>query len=175
MHRGYIKLWRCLLDDNLIHLSPETITVMLILLLKAQHEKYNILWNNEKLELSPGQLITTEGQLQASCRKLSRQNIRTFLKILEKMNFLTMKLTMTKQAGTLINITNWDKYQNASNHETNHELTIDQPLTNHELTTNNNVKNVKNIKECKEYKNLFVETSAEFQLSKKLLDLILDS
>jgi len=152
MYRGYIKLWRCSLDDELLQLSPNAILIAIILLLKAQHIERKILWNGESINLRPGQLIITEDILMSLSKHISRQNVRTSLKNLEKVQFLTKKLTKNNKAGSLITIVHWEKYQDETNQETNQELTKSQPRANQELTTNKNVKNVKNVKKDKEYK-----------------------
>lgn len=76
---------------------------------------------------------------------LSRQNYRTALKILTTYKFVEIletnrtrkkSTTGTTTEGTLVRLCDtriWDINPESSNHRSNHCLTTDQPLTNHEL------------------------------------------
>lgn len=95
----------------------------------------------ERIILEPGQCWICQESIQEGT-KLSRQQIRTSLKNLEKLEFLTSEPT---NHGTKITILNWGLYQGDGENLTN-DLTSDQPTPNQRLTRN---KNVKNEKECK--------------------------
>lgn len=139
-----------MLDDCILQqTSPETITVMFLLLLKAQHREYETIWAGKKHKLAPGEVLITESQLSSLCNGLSRQNVRTSIKNLENMNFLTKHLTKSGYAGMLIKINNWNKYQGEPNQASNQALTKLQPSPNQALTTNNNNKHTENNKNIK--------------------------
>jgi len=87
---------------------------------------------------------------------LSRQEYRTSLKKLKKWGFLTIKSTSKGTIVKLINSTIFNINPEQINHQTNQTATIKQPSSNHQATTNNNVKNVKNEKK-KKYSVLFNE------------------
>jgi hypothetical protein len=86
---------------------------------------------------------------------LSRQNYRTALKILCAMKIIEITETnRTRKKSTtgittegtkvkLLNSTIWDINPEVTNHQTNHCLTTDQPLPNHELRRDKKDKNEK--------------------------------
>tara|TARA_R110000803_G_scaffold210475_1_gene282398 strand:- start:38 stop:694 length:657 start_codon:yes stop_codon:yes gene_type:complete len=127
---GWVKLHRALSDWQWAN-DPNTFCLFIHILLMAQHSPS--VWRNE--QLLPGQLLTGRKKLSAATG-LSEQSIRTSLNRLKSTNEVTIKKT---NKYSVISITNWDKYQGA-NQQTNQQLTIKQPATNH-------------IQECKKKKN----------------------
>ncbi len=145
---GWTKLHRDLLNKSIWQLStPEQKTVLVTLLLMANHEEKNWEWNGEKYCCKPGQFITSLEKIVENCGKgITIQNVRTALKRFEKLGFLTNEST---KHGRLITIVNWGFYQadgNKPNKEPNKELTNSQQTANKELTPNKNEKNDKNEK-----------------------------
>ncbi len=145
---GWIKLYRCLLDDPIWQCSTAEQKVILVtLLLMANHAEKKWQWQSKPYICKPGQMITSAKSIARKAgRKISRQNIRTALKRFESMGFLTMRST---REHTLITICQWERYQSTespANQVSNHSLTNDSPTPNQELTTNKNVKNEKNEK-----------------------------
>lgn len=145
---GWTKLHRDLLNKSIWQLStPEQKTVLVTLLLMANHEEKNWEWNGEKYCCKPGQFITSLEKIVENCGKgITIQNVRTALKRFEKLEFLTNEST---KHGRLITIVNWGFYQadgNKPNKEPNKELTNSQQTANKELTSNKNEKNDKNDK-----------------------------
>lgn len=145
---GWTKLHRDLLNKSIWQLStPEQKTVLVTLLLMANHEERNWEWNGEKYCCKPGQFITSLEKIVENCGKgITIQNVRTALKRFEKLEFLTNEST---KHGRLITIVNWGFYQsdgNKTNKEANKELTDSQQTANKELTPNKNEKNDKNEK-----------------------------
>ncbi len=143
---GWTKLHRDLLNKSIWQLStPEQKTVLITLLLMANHEERSWEWNSQKYHCRPGQFVTSLENIVENCGKgITIQNVRTALKRFEKLEFLTNESTKN---GRLITIVNWGIYQsdeNKMNKESNKELTHIQQLTNKELTTNKNEKNDKN-------------------------------
>lgn len=148
---GWVKLWRELLSKSIWTCSsPEHAKVLITILLLANHERNEWVWQGEKYVCEPGQLITSAKSIMEACGEgITRQNVRTALKKFEKFGFLTIQST---KHGSLITIVNWGKYQGGwsePNQPSNHQLTIDQPTANHQLTTNKNDKNNKNDKKDK--------------------------
>ena len=145
---GWIKLYRCLLDDPLWQCSTNEQKVILVtLLLMANHAERKWQWQGRPYICRPGQMITSAQSIaEKAGPDISRQNVRTTLKRLEKMGFLTIQST---KVNTLITICNWEHYQAKPewiNQDANHPFTNDSPSFNQDLTTNKNVKNEKNAK-----------------------------
>jgi hypothetical protein len=173
MHRGYIKTYRKFIESS-FYKKPLVTRLAEHCLLRANHKKQKIYFNHQEIELLPGQFIAGRASLSEETG-ISQQSIRTSLEILSKVNFLTIKPT---SRFSIITIVKYKYYQAAEENQpsdqpaTNQQLTSDQPATNQRLTTDKNVKNVKNDK--KKELNIFVDTSNEVRLSKKLLNLILE-
>jgi len=141
---GYIKLYRELIKKPIwLNSTPEQKTILITLLLMANHNSNSWEWNCEKFIVSPGQFITSVDSIKKNCGKgVSEQNIKTSLKRFQKLEFLTNKST---KMGRIITIINWSSYQ-PDNKKLTNELTIGSPTTNQRLTTNKNER----MKECKE-------------------------
>lgn len=144
---GWIKLHRALLDKTIwINSTPEQKTILVTLLLMANHEPNQWEWKGKKYTVKSGEFITSLEKIVAKCGKgITTQNVRSALKRFEKLQFLTNE--STKQ-NRLIKIANWSLYQdeeNQPNKATNKEVTNDQQRPNKEVTTNKNDKNDKNI------------------------------
>ena len=145
---GWIKLHRALLDKTIwINSTPEQKTILITLLLMANHEPNQWEWKGKKYIVKSGEFITSLEKIVAKCGKgITTQNVRSALKRFEKLQFLTNE--STKQ-NRLIKIENWGLYQdeeNQPNKATNKEVTNDQQRPNKEVTTNKNDKNDKNDK-----------------------------
>lgn len=137
-------------------------------ILKANFRDKKTIFNGQDILIKRGSFITGRKQLSIETG-LSQQNVRSALKVLKNIGFLTTKST---NRFSIVSIVKYDDYQSSNqptNQQINQQLTNKQPTTNQQVTTTNNKKNVKNDKK----KKAFIETSNEFQLSKLLLDLIL--
>jgi hypothetical protein len=95
-------------------------------LLKATHRPYSGLVGYQKIDLQPGQFIFGR-RAAAKELPLSEQNIRTCLKTLRELGFLTIKST---HRFSVITIVNWDSYQDRNN-KANPVPTQCQPSANH--------------------------------------------
>jgi len=148
VNSGWVKLWREMLSKAIwSSSSPEQKTVLITVLLLANHERNEWIWKGEKYSCNAGQLITSLRSLQEACGDgVSMQNVRTALVKFEKLGFLTNESTKT---GRLITIVNWAKYQGdgeSTNKAFNKEVTKHSQSTNKALTPNKNDKNDKNDK-----------------------------
>ena len=140
---GWVKLHRCLLDKAIWQQSqPEQKTVLITILLLANHNGKQWKWQGEKFSVEPGQFITSLDSL-AKKAGVSVRSVRTALANFEKLEFLTNKSTKT---GRLITVVNWALYQSKEETPTN-EATNDRQSTDKAPTTNKNDKNDKNDKE----------------------------
>ena len=133
--QGWICLYRDLLDKAIWQNSTaEQKTILITLLLMANHEPNQWEWKGKKYTVKSGEFITSLEKIVARCGKgITTQNVRSALKRFEKLQFLTNE--STKQ-NRLIKIENWRFYQGREN----------QPnkATNKEVTTNNNDNNDNN-------------------------------
>ncbi len=136
MSEGYIKLYRELIDKPIwLNSTPEQKTILISLLLMANHKNKSWEWKGEKFNVSPGQFVTSIKSIKKACGKgISTQNIRTCLKRFKKLEFLTNKST---KMGRLITIMNWDSYQ-PKNKKLTKILTDTQQRANNALTPNKN-------------------------------------
>ena len=144
MNTGWIKVYRELLTKPIWkESSPERKTILITILLLANHAKTTWTWKGQQYVCRPGQLYTSLDALAtASGKGISIQNVRSALKKFEAYGFLTNESTMT---GRLITITNWEYYQKYTpnyNKDFINEATKTQQRSNKDPTPNNNDKNV---------------------------------
>jgi len=149
---GWVKLWRKLQYNEMYEiLDSKQRDVMMQILMLADFKPSKWEWLGQVYETKEGQFITSLDSLKKNCAKdVSKQNIRTTLKKLEKWGFLTNESTKT---GRLITIVKWDTYQSQeepTNTVSNKELTDSQQRANKELTPNEEDKEIKDYKETKE-------------------------
>jgi hypothetical protein len=130
---GWIKLHRQIIDWEWFS-DTTTFRVFLQLLLKANHKEKKY----RGMVLKIGTVITSREILSFETR-LSIQQVRTALDKLKSTNEITIK---TSSQGTIIEVVNYAKYQLVTN-----EVTIKEPTSNQQVTTNKNEKKEKNEKE----------------------------
>lgn len=141
--QGWIKLHRQLTEKAIwLESTPEQKTILITLLMMANHEQKEWEWKGEKFKAEPGQFVTSLESIVKKCGNgVSIQNVRTAIKRFEKYEFLTNQST---NKNRLISIVNWGLYQDketTTNKQTNKQLTSNQQATNKQLTTNKNDKN----------------------------------
>ncbi len=144
MSSGYIKLHRSLLTHPIMA-NADLLKFWLWCLMRANHKQADVLVGYTTVRLQPGQFIFGRNSAAAQTG-YSPQNIRTFVRTLEKLENLTKESTKTY---TVLTVCNWDTYQSpggAANQEANQEPTKCQPSANQEPTTDKNDKKVKNEK-----------------------------
>ena len=98
---------------------------------------------------------------------LTRGQYRGAIQRLETWGFITIRPTNKGTVVKLINSSVFDVNIASDNQQTNHPLTTEEPTTNHQGTTNKNIKNSNNGKEVK-----FSSDSEEIRLSQLLFSLI---
>lgn len=146
MYRGWIKLYRCLLDDPVWQCStPQQKVILVTLLLMANHAERKWQWQGQPYTCKPGQMITSLASIRQKCGgNISLQRIRTALERFESMGFLTKQ---SNTQNTLITICHWNTYQSGEgpdNTVDNTRLTHRSQTDNKRITPNKNVKNSKN-------------------------------
>ena len=143
---GWIKLHRKIKDNWLWENDKpfDKRSAWIDILLMVNHEKNKILFDNELIEVKPGERITSERKL-ADRWGWSRTKVRNFLELLEKDDMIKVEKTTKK---TSLKVVNWEKYQK----EETGEKTTKKPGGNQtdtsEVPPGNTNKNVKNDKEC---------------------------
>ena len=174
---GWIKLYRCLLDDPIWQCSTNEQKVILVtLLLMANHAERKWEWKGRPYVCQPGQMITSLNSIREKCgQKISIRKIQLALIRFEKMGFLSKH---TSHINTLITICNWDTYQSRESSDVKADDTDGfntRYTTVSPALTNKNVKNEKNAKkqyvrdclseeqlECQRADEAFERAKAEF-------------
>ena len=135
--KGFICLWRSLLENPIwVNSKSEQKVILITLLLMAswKERKYDIY--GDTIILNPGQFITSYSEIKKLTGKdISIRNVRTGIDRFEKLGFLTRQVT---RRGTLVTIVNWGKYQDKnyeSDKETDIELTSHRQATDKRLTS----------------------------------------
>ena len=144
--QGWLQLHRELMDKAIWKTStPEQKTILITLLMMANHKESEWEWRGERFHIQPGQCITSlVGIAERAGKGISTQNVRTALKRFEKYGFLKDDPT---NKNRLITIVNWGFYQSLgcqTNKLSNKRLTGDQQNLNNQQTPNKNDKNFKN-------------------------------
>ena len=135
MNIGYIQLHRKLLDWEW-YSDHNTFRVFIHCLLKANYVDKK--WKGD--DIPRGSFPSSPSNIGVEIG-LTRQKVRTALEKLESTNYITIKTT---NKFSLITIVKYTDYQT----QVTSDLTINQPSTNHQLTTPKEVNNIK--KEKKE-------------------------
>ena len=129
---GWVKLHRKIWETSFSK-RPSVAVVFIYLLTHANHQKTTMLWSKEH-EIQAGQLVTGRKSI-AEQTGLTQQMVRTALVNLQLTNTITIK---PYSKFSVITVCNWNKYQESTN-----RTTKNQPTTNQQATTYNNVKNDK--------------------------------
>ncbi|MGJ0706647.1 conserved phage C-terminal domain-containing protein [Enterococcus avium] len=135
--KGWVSIYRELLDKAIwIESTPEQKTILITLLLMANHAPKKWEWKGEVYELQPGQFITSlDSIVKKAGKQISVKNVRTAIIRFEKMGFLANEST---NKNRLITIANWGFYQGD---EGRYGQAIGQ-AAGKQPATNNNVNNV---------------------------------
>ncbi len=138
--QGWIQIHRKLLDSKVWQEKPYSRgQAWITMLLLANHKSQSVWIGDSLIECGRGQCIRSV-ESWGLLFGWSRQNVRTFFKLLEK---LTMIKTEGLQKTTRITVYNYETYQNPQP-TANQQLTNSQPTANQQLTTNNNDNNDNN-------------------------------
>lgn len=107
---GWIKLYRELLEKPIwFESTPEQKTILITLLLMANHEGRQWEWQGQQYYARPGQFVTSLAKIAEKAGPgISIKNVRTALARFEKYEFLANQST---KRNRLITINNWAFYQ----------------------------------------------------------------
>ena len=145
MQKGWIKLHRSLLDSDIWRDNQpfDMRSAWIDLLMLANHEDKNIIFDYQVVTVERGQFITSVRKL-ADRWKWGTERTLKFLRLLER---LAMIYRDSNTHRTLITIVNYDKFQDWQDtgedtiEDTDKDTTRTQPA--HGSSTNNNDKNDK--------------------------------
>ena len=141
MQNGWVKIHRKILEKGYFKKSAY-VHLWLYLLLKANHEPKEFMWNNEIIHIKEGQLLTGRKEL-SEATGISDSTIERILEHFEKNGHQIEQQKTTK--FRVITILNWSKYQKTDNRMDSKRTTDGQ-----QTDTNKNVKKDKNDKKVAE-------------------------
>jgi hypothetical protein len=137
MHRGYLKLWRKLLEWEWFRYS-EMVHLFIYLLLSANRKESRFMG----VQIERGQLVTGRNSLSEKLG-MSSQTVRTCISRLKSTNEITIKSTNKFSIITLCNFETYQFTENEINQLNTSKSTNDQPATNQQLTTIKEVKKLR--------------------------------
>ena len=173
--KGWIKLFRSLLDNPVAMKSLAHMGVWVVLLLTATSKSRKVWFNGKETMLKPGQLITGRKQISEFYKDLNESKVQRVLKDFENAQQIEQQTTFKNR---LITLKNWDKYQSSEQlfeQQLNSKRTTTEQQLNSKRTLNKNVKNVKNVENEREgtlaplgrFKNVFLTQSELDELKTK--------
>jgi hypothetical protein len=135
---GWVKLYRCLLDDAVCQKSAY-FHLWVTLLLMAAHKEHEFIFNNQIQKLQPGQLITGRKKL-SKLTGIHESTIEDILRLLENAGKIRQQ---SNNKFRLISIVKWVDYQGDEN---TRQQTDNAPTASRQhADTYKNDKNEKNI------------------------------
>ena len=146
---GWISLHRKMTEWEW-YSDANTMRLFIHCILKANHKTKK--WQG--IDIQRGQFLTSSDTLALDL-KLSRQQIRTSLNKLKSTNEITISTT---SRSSMITVSSYNDYQD-NNQSDNHLATNEQPTSNQQVTTTNNVNNVNN--ENKKKRKAFIPPNEE--------------
>ena len=141
-NKGWIKLYRKILDNPLIGKSSDHLAIWIYLLLNASHEDTVVIFDGQEMTLKAGELLTSVRAIEKAL-KIDRNKVHRILKEFEGVSKSATKIetlieTVTDKQKTLVVIRNWGVYQMQS--ETPSE-TQSETQVRHELKSFSNSPN----------------------------------
>jgi hypothetical protein len=146
MAKGWIRIYRQLQECEIwMKNQPfDMRSAWIDLLMFANHEDKQIVFDYKPLIIKRGQYLTSVRQLSARW-KWDKERTLKYLRLLEQLGMITKD---SNNRRTLITIENYEKYQGWQDTEPNTspytERTLNRTQDGHSTATNNNVKNEKN-------------------------------
>ncbi len=110
MGKGWVKVYRQLLENPIVTKDADHIAVWMDLMLNAAHEDVGALFKGSKIVLHPGQLITSAAAI-ADRWNIDKTKVQRVLKSFE--NDMQIAQQMSSQ-NRLITVCNWGNYQSKS-------------------------------------------------------------
>ena len=151
MEQGWISLHRKMKDKGFYRKS-EYVHLWIHLLLSANHEEKEFLWNGKIIKIQRGQFITGRNSLEKETG-IDSSKIQRALELFENEHQIEQQKTNKYR---LITILNWESYQ-----KVNSKVNSKRTATEQQLNTNNNVITKNN-------ENKDIVASDDFDFSKEL-------
>ena len=148
MAKGWIRIYRQLQECEIWTKNQpfDMRSAWIDLLLFANHEDKQIVFDYKPMVIKRGQYLTSVRQLSARW-KWDKERTLKYLRLLEQLGMITKD---SNNRRTLLTIENYEKYQGWQDTEPNTspytEPNTDRTQDEHSTATNNNVKNDKNEK-----------------------------
>ncbi len=137
MNNGFISLHRKILDNPLSK-KPHWAWLWIYLLLRANYEETEIIWNGQNLKIEKGSFITGRNSL-AKETGIPASTIEDILKYLETQQQIRQQ---KNNKYRVITILNWEKYQKPDRKSDN-KATTSRQLADTDNNINKNNKNNK--------------------------------
>lgn len=132
MEKGYITIYRQLLDNPIVTKDSDHIAIWIHLLLTATHKDYDIEHLGKRLTLKRGQLVIGR-KLLAEKYKISESKVQRVLKKFETEQQIEQQTT---NKNRIITILNYDRYQ-LNGQQDEQLLNNKWTTTEQQLNTNN--------------------------------------
>ena len=160
---GWIKLHRKMLDNPVVFKDSDHVAVWMWLLLHAEHKNVNKLFSGKKVELVPGQLITTQlyiaKSLGISSTKVKR--VLDSFKSDEQIDY------QTNNKNTLISLLNWSSYQ-TSDEQSGEQVVNNRRTSGEQVVTNKNIR-------IEEYNNIYNMCDSKIESAQVDVDPVTES
>ena len=140
MEMGWIRIHRKIMKKCWFS-NAKYVQLWVFMLLSANHQESEFMWNGEVMKLKPGQFITSILKIQKELR-LAHSTAEKILKLFEKEHQIEQQKTTKFRVITILN---WDLYQ--QNGQQNGQQRGNRGVTEgQQRGTNNNNKNKENEK-----------------------------
>ena len=140
--KGYIKLYRSMLENPLLTKDSDYMAIWVYLLLNATHAQITAMFKGEIITLKEGQLITGRKSISKKLN-INETKVQRVLKRLENEQQIEQQTSNRKRLVTVVNFKTYQQSEQQSEQQVNNKRTTSEQQVN----TNKNVKNVKNVKE----------------------------
>ena len=157
--RGWIKVYRKMLDNPIVCKDADHFAVWNYLLLLATNSDYDVVFNNERITLNRGQFLTSRSSI-ADFLGINEHKVDRILKSFKSEQQIEQ---LTSNRNRLITILNWDKYQN-SEQQNEQQVSSKRATSEQQVSTNKNNNNIENVKE--EYNNPPISPQGEWVFDK---------
>jgi len=144
MSKGFIKLYRQILDNPVINKDSDHVAVWIYLLLNATHQDYDIDHLGKRFTLKRGQLVTGRKVISEKY-KISETKVQRILKRFESEQQIKQQTT---NKNRVITIVNYDLYQ-TSEQQTEQQANNKRTTSEQQVNTNNKHKEQEEQKEQK--------------------------
>lgn len=144
--KGYIKLYRKILDNPIVCKDAEHLAIWIWLLCHATHSDKEITYGGKRMTLKPGQLRVSRKTI-ADDLHISESKVQRVLKLFENEQQIEQQ---TNFHDRVISICSWSEYQ-ASEQQFEQQVNSYRTASEQQVNANNNDKELKNDNKLKNY------------------------